>query len=291
MAFTKMLWKMGTSGANGWKYWATGGVNPIRYLIRIENSQGYGENYFKKDEQICYYAIAKYNNGSSDQWLPFFISPDRNAVYGGYNGEFSTGSFSEYGRVTDSDGVEWSYSFGYALNRDTFKPTDMDLVLNDTVYVGFAQMKNAVLALVDKIKNITFHEDYQVGNSYNLNLADKEQTLRKALGAYLWWNVGRYSYSTKVYTLSSRVEDIIADLVPTASNYFCYVYIDENLSGNEILRFYYVNTGGLSGPLNSKGFVHIRFDSLTWELYIAKWNRHSVISLCKQSSTRRIGFR
>lgn len=144
----------------------------------------------KTNNKIAYYAAIKTVNGDK----ALLISPDMDAVVTSY------GTHTAQGSISDVTLVPWYYNA-----RTDISQYSSECLLSDTIYSDVAQ---AAQDLLDMIFTTPFHEDYQVGETYSLELADVEKAIRRQFGFFLHYFVSRTD--TCYITFSDNIDTIIA---------------------------------------------------------------------------------
>lgn len=173
----------------------------------------------KTNNKIAYYAAIHTDNNEDKALL---ISTDINAV--AYDGYASQGS------ITDVNNTTWHYNA-----QGTISSYSSDCLLSDTLYSSVA---DAAQDLLDKVFNVTFHEDYQAGSSYSSYVTDYRKTIRKIVGIFLYKNIS--SSKAGYSALSDNADTIITTIVNNLSreNAWIRVYVVLNSSGSAALRVY-----------------------------------------------------
>lgn len=224
MAFTKMLWKIGSGGGipDSWDFWTS-------VVGEFLNDYGWDwndvlEDYVwrrtgtcrKDNNLIAYYGIAVTENQSYPQ-SPYgdvvLMSPFPDAVtYTSYIIYYDDWTSDEphYWRPTvhrynstivDANGITWYVNYGgvrYGFDLEGYDedhpyryPFDKDFLLNeisnplpDTAQ-GHSQ---AIQLMLDKIYGEPFVENYQLNQSYSFYSKDIRKAIRKSYGFSLFMN-------------------------------------------------------------------------------------------------------
>ena len=144
----------------------------------------------KTNNKIAYYAAIKTVNGDK----ALLMSPDADAVVTSY------GSHTAQGSISDVRHIPWYYNA-----RTDISQYSSECLLSDTIYSDVSQ---AAQDLLDMIFATPFCEDYQVGETYPVELTDVEKTIRRQFGMFLVYLISRTD--TCYITFSDNIETIIA---------------------------------------------------------------------------------
>ena len=199
-----------------------------------------------------YFFIQEIDSGSIIENLTITVSTDANATP--YNA-VSQGQTDPYTNSTSIvvNNDTWYYTVGAPLDYDYFptSPADMtpNCIVNNSIISSYYDIDDIVRGFLETyVYTDDFAEDYQVGQAYNLNIGDKEKTLRKAIAIFLFKNVAYSSYNS-YQQACIHLEDIVNFIL---TNIASYNVIGINCSYNKDVNRVEVSVGriNISPPTN-----------------------------------------
>lgn len=194
MPYLKMLWttESPTPQIGSWDYWCST-ANTILFNC--------GWNCTKVNNKIAYYGMYYTSETPFGRSAtPILMSPDADAV------TYDTGGAvaSYRGTITDINGITWYYSGlqGFASQHPV-----PDCIISDEVY---SSIHDAAQALLDRIYAVPFQHDFNVGQTYNMDITCSNMTFaRKAIGIFLFKFISEYGTSVSYTALSNNVDTIL----------------------------------------------------------------------------------
>lgn len=254
MAFMKMLWASGSpiplSGS--WDYWTS--VQKTIVEIRRREDDDVVDTIYKANKKIAYYAMVN----CEDSYTLIIISPIDDAV-----DYIESGVRKTYrGTVTDVNRITWYWSgFQFLENRSDYYVYP-DCVMGDTVY-SVNDGAQAAQDLLDRIYAVPFWNNYEVGQTYSFDFAnstDVQKTIRKALGIYLFKNIGLYGNNAAYTQLSNNADTFISEIMTVVGDKK-FIQIDSiacDSDGSGVTLWFDYNYN--NSALNTKNLNLVRSD-------------------------------
>ena len=222
---SKLFYEAGGAPASGnWDFYETAatGFLDCHYY-------SYAQTITKYNNGIAYFAfMSGLSDGRGNYWyFPVTLSPDDDAVdiYADRNGQVIP-----YSPIVGSivyKNKTWYYeydSMGFYQQHQAEYPADFspDCLLDGVPYWDDEQDwydMDAFVSeqLLSKIYNSCLTQDYQVGETYNLNYGDIKRTIRKAFGVFIYKRIDMKS-DTRYNSLVNNLETVINDLVSFVGN-------------------------------------------------------------------------
>lgn len=209
----RQFWGGGAVQTPSWNYWSS--VSGKKLSLYDINSGNEAIEIRKYANKIAYFAWIKINVGGQTAYSPLFISPDQDAVtYDDYRiSSGQTGRYYYRGTITDANGITWYWNTIIARYSAGYYDIDNEYLLNNTVYPTEDSHGNInsqpAQDLLDMIYAVPFHENYQIGQTYSVSLADAEKALRKVFGVFLFRYISR---TEAAYTnFSDNIDATITD--------------------------------------------------------------------------------
>ena len=253
----KLFWDGAVQILPSWHYWKsdTG-------LVFWDDDSS---DVMKVNDKIAYYAIAP--STVDGYFVPIFMSPDSDAVTLQIV-NYSTGTTETYGSsytLEDDLGITWYCACPASATLDYSPPYPVYCLTDEPASVAeYAQ------EMLDRIYSIPYHENYVVGQTYQRYISDRDWTIRKLLGVFLFKNINIYSTNAAYKTISDNMETVIFQLLIRISNWQStdLVYIYTTISSTQVsIALYraammYPSLEGLIEDQNSsEGFEYLDVDS------------------------------
>lgn len=250
MAFMKMLWASESPIPllGSWDYWTS-----ISKIIISDETLPNANWVTKKNNKIAYYGVFHSQNASSTSYGYIVISPDSSGAASSYNNSTVYNS----GTIVDVNNITWYYT--YRNNGLTFSSVP-NYCLNAKEEDGINQIAQELL---DRIYAVPFWNNYEEGQTYGFDFAnatDVQKTVRKALGIYLFKNIGLYGNNT-AYTQLSDNADAVISRVMTVVGDKKFIQIDSiecYADGSSVTLWFDYNYN--NSALNTKNLNLVRSD-------------------------------
>lgn len=196
MPYLKMLWQTEspTPQIGSWDYWIT-----------KADDRPYNKHHTikKVNNKICYYGSFIRNNPLNRDTL--VISPDSDAVtMCHWRG---TPVYTYTGTITDSNGIIWYYTH---IPADLYNPSGESMIYDISSKRYGSNTQQAAQDLLDRIYAVPFQHDFNVGQTYNMDITCSNMTFaRKAIGIFLFKFISEYGTSVSYTALSNNVDTIL----------------------------------------------------------------------------------
>lgn len=212
---SKQFWGDGSS-AGFWFYYST----IIEKIMRWNTIEGVpsplNNDVYKRANGLIFYCIAR---GSSGYNHIIFFTTDQNAINCiDMVREDGVTVRVQLGTYTTIYGDTWYYAVrDYNQNIQMVFPTDFEpnCMITNSAFDSMTNTEIWTWIMNNRIYTGDFAEAYQVGQTYNLRIANIEKTIKKAIAIFLFRCVDLRNM-THYQVLLQNVEDFVNDLVSHA---------------------------------------------------------------------------
>lgn len=241
-----------------------------RTFLSVTNKSGTTYTYSKDNMGIAYWAVIT-KEWSANVKLSFVIlaSPDPSAVLFRRN-DGDTYYSNVYVTVNNE---QWYYAIGRIMAEVASATPNYIL---PTTYQGEAEWGDIIEDFVSNyVYANDFSQNYQVEQSYHLNICNMENALRKTIGIFLYKNIGKISNWTSYLNLLSNIDTVVnyvkgdmqtgnhstGQIVIAPFNngagFVIYVRYNNFDEVSTILQAYYDNDGYDSFTIGSRPFTYV----------------------------------